>query len=176
MMIIGNPDRFSVEFSVDQTHDSLLIGRLCYQVSRDRVGDYDHLCDLNSAVGGFVELSKGKGHRYDRTLMSQEAEIAFSEINRHLFIDYGQSDQEAQEDWKRFRRFIAKPIGLDLFDGWKCFLVEDERRGRFLWKDLRQGGNPPVRECVLSAGEFDSVLSLFIAHMESEYPEYIFIG
>jgi hypothetical protein len=50
-------------------------------------------------------------------------------------------------------------------------LIEDDKIGRFLYKDFRLGDQAEVRETLLRAGEFDSTILLSIKHMYQNYPE-----
>ena len=64
---------------------------------------------------------------------------------------------------RNFERFDVIPIGVDAFDGWQAYLIEDERRGRYLWR----GPDEVVREAWLKAGIVDHTLEALMRDLNS---------
>ncbi len=160
-MIIGDRGRFAIEFQVDEPRlEHWLFGKLCYRVGGQEVGDYDLGGTLNGAVGAFIRLLEFKGSRQEPTLMSSPAADVFNRIDGALYIDSGQSDLQVRTDWESFKRFHAWPVGFDVFDDWKCYLIEDDKIGRFLWKDCRPGGDRSFRKRFYRRAS--SILSFFL--------------
>jgi len=97
--------------------------------------------------------------------MAMNAVEAFETIHRALFEDDERSDQQVMADWDEFSRFLAVPRGLESFDGWKAFLIEDELLGRYIWKgpDHDEG---EVLEANLVPGEFDDAIEALVAFID----------
>jgi hypothetical protein len=54
------------------------------------------------------------------------------------------------------------PRGLDVFDGWQAYLIEDRITGRLLWR----GPDRIVREACIGSCEFDRVVQAFVAALD----------
>ncbi len=170
-MIIGKSDTFAIRFSVDGLSGAWVFGNICYLVGGRSIGDYDLGGSLTAAVGAFLRLLEFTGMRKELSLMPLSAGDVFRRIDNAMYVDSGQSDEQVSADWRYYRRFHAKPVGFDVFDNWKCYLIEDGTFARFLWKDLRAVESETVSEQRLALGEFDQVISAFVQHLRDTYPE-----
>lgn len=171
-MLIGDRNSFAVEFSVTEPRiEHWLYGNICYWVGNQMIGDYRLSCTLNGAVGALVQLLAYAGDRYNKDLLDRPANNAFLSIFDRLYVDSGQSDAQVQSDKRNYWRFQVIPFGLNVFDYWMCFLIEDDDIGRFLCKDFRLGDRAEVQETLLRAGEMDSILFSFVKYMHDAYPE-----
>ena len=76
--LIGDPERFAIEFSVDEPRvEHWMFGKLCYQAGRRLIGNYEFGCSLNAGVAGFVDLLHFKGARFDEKLLKLPSRAAF---------------------------------------------------------------------------------------------------
>jgi hypothetical protein len=169
-MIIGNPDRFGVKFEIDLPYEHWLFGRMCYIVHNQCVGNYENGASLAVAINGLTSLMQFSGARNEESLITKPAADVFTEIDNALYLDRGQSDGRVARDRTYYWRFHAKPTGFDVFDHWKCYLVEDERVGRFLWVNLRDE-TKQVHEQQLARGEFDAVILSFLQYVRTNYQD-----
>jgi hypothetical protein len=171
-MLIGHRNTFAIEFSVSEPRfEHRLFGHVCYWVNSQMIGDYQSSCTLNGAVGALVQLLAFTGDRYNHDLINRAADDAFSSIFGPLYVDSGQSDVQVQSDKRNYWRFQTIPFGLDVFDYWMCFLIEDDEIGRFLCKDFRLGDRAEVQETLIRSGEFYFVICTFTEYMQTTYPE-----
>jgi hypothetical protein len=164
---IGDPDTFAVMFDVAEAPTPWLFGKCSYIVGNAVVGNYHAGCSLRVAIGAMRFVLEYRGRREDAELMRATTAEAFSQMNGGLYVDAGQSDERVAADKARFLRLEAINIGLDVFDGWKCFLVEDHDRARFIW--CHEQAEEAPREVALAPGEFDTVVAEFVEHIEAAY-------
>ena len=87
-------------------------------------------------------------------------------INEALYGSEANSseyDQLALEQtWARFD--VSLPI--DVFMGWKTFLIEDQERSRLIIKQLDKEG---VSEYILTKGEFDELNTQLFHELDNLY-------
>lgn len=162
-MLFGSKARFAVEADLDKVgaEDPFLLGRFCFWVGEEAVGDYELGGALSVALASCSNLLRFSENRGDGRLIAMPAADAFIEIYSALFVDNGQSDDQVKRDAEYYTRFVAIPMGFDVFDSWMAFLIEDRAIGRYLWKKMASEDDP-VHETMLMKGEFDSVLSEFV--------------
>jgi hypothetical protein len=168
MMMVGNKDRFAIEFDLDQAKlaDSKLsewkYGRVRWWCGGEEVGRYEPDTTLRDVSIEAARCLENEGERQDERLMG----VAIAEIVRTiaeaLFEDHGQSDEQVTADDQRYRRFVVRPL-VDVFDPWDVFLIEGEKRARLIWRRVKDG---KLRERELAAGEFDAVLRRFVEALD----------
>lgn len=174
-MTIGDPTSFAIQFEVFAPASPWLFGKIAYSVGASIVGDYEIGASLNVAYAGFMELLRFRGNRNDKALINAPKSDAFDVIDRALYTGPAGPCEEIAAELDAFNRFHAYPPGLDVFDFWKCFLVEDDVSGRFLWAGIgvTDGERGEVHEQLLAYGQFDSVIEGFIIHMREAYGVYL---
>jgi hypothetical protein len=171
-MLLGAKDLFAIEFELDNLQESeeararFMNGKFCFWVRGDRIGDYDYGGSLSVALHDCKRLLSYAGRRKEERLYLKSTEDVYSEIQRALYVDSGQSDEQMAEDSAYYIRFEAIPVGFDVFDGWMAFLVEGETTGRYIWRSPSTAGDV-LHEQQLPAGEFDRVLSTFVQAFEA---------
>lgn len=169
-MILGSKDSFAIEFEVDPIPQGaseehikymryFILGRMCFWVNHQQIGDYDLGGSLSVAAADLPTLLEKTGRRYAPALNAESAEKAFHTINDALYIDKGQPDEQVRQDWKTYSGFIAIPMGFDVFDEWKAFLVEGDQKARYLWLNYDEG---VVHEAILAIGEFEACIQEFL--------------
>jgi len=77
------------------------------------------------------------------------------------------SIEECEENWEIFGQYYALSQGIDIFDQWKGYLVENEKLARLVVRKS-QG---ELKDYFFTAGEFDDVLKKVISYFE----EYGFV-
>lgn len=158
MATIGNPGRFAVEFERDaRSPPDFPLGRFCYWVGGQRVGDYDHGTSFGTVIYVSKVVVASRGRRYMPRLMSIPLATAFEEV-RHALCDDQGSDAEVAERRRVYSRFVSLLSGVDSFDRWLGYAVEDDNRARFMWQE--PAGR--IQEVFLKAGEIEDVLSDFL--------------
>ena len=164
---VGAKEVFSVEYELDPAvaqDQRWLYGHMCFWVRGNMVGEYEEIATLNVALAVLPELLGNHGKRFDPILFSAPVEEAFSKIFSPLCIDSGQPDDQVARDEELYSRFTAVARGIDIFDNWDAFLIEDQFTGRFLFRRV----NSEVREAKIPAGEFDRVLAEFLKTLQAE--------
>lgn len=162
-MLFGSKSRFAIEADLDKVgaEDPFLLGRFCFWVGEKAVGDYELGGALSVALASCRNLLRFRENRGDSTLIAMPAADAFIEIYSALFVDNGQPDDQVKRDAEYYTRFVAIPMGFDVFDSWMAFLIEDRASGRYLWRKMDLEDDP-VHETMLLKGEFDAVLLEFV--------------
>ena len=167
-MLVGSRSTFATEFVVEDSRDSegqsWQFGHICFWAGGMSVGNYDELASLSVAIPAMSELLRYQGSRMSADLSMSPSEI-FYRIDDALYVEDRRSDQQVEADWNTFARYIATPVGLDVFDGWKAFIIEDERSGRYVWKETRREESE-VLEAHLAAGEFDEAIKTSVAYLK----------
>jgi hypothetical protein len=164
--IIGSNERFAVEYELqpldnpEQMH--WLPGRICFWIEGKKIGNYEEGAQLTVALATFSQLLRHQGNVRNERLLELPLVDAYQEIYSALYVDVGQPEEQVDQAWDEYSRFLAIPTGFDVFDRWMAFLVEDSERGRFMWR----GPDDRVHEAWLVAGEFFSVLGAFLEHLE----------
>jgi hypothetical protein len=123
-----------------------------------RVGNYDNGTSISVARHCLEALLRFHGKRHSTRLWDLPARAVFRELYSKLYLDDDRSDEQIRADFDEYSRYQASPSGLDVFDGWLAFLIEDEVRGRFIWEDPSSN----INEVSLPSGNFDSVITLFL--------------
>jgi hypothetical protein len=103
-----------------------------------------------------------RGRRQNTRLLTLPLLDAFREVYSALHVDTGQPEEEVERAWERYSRLYFVPTGFDVFDGWMGFLVEDQVRARYMWRDP----DDSIRETWLQTGEFDNVIDAFLTELE----------
>ncbi len=156
-MVVGEKNRFAIEFEADNPPvlgDNWLYGHFCYWAHNLRIGRFDEKTSLAVALKAFEFLDKRRGKRHSDAMMKLPAIDVLQRVDRALFLDEGQSDEQVRADAAEYSRFLAD-LGTDVFDGWRVLLVENDVVGRLIW---RRTLNSSAHECELRAGEFDKVV------------------
>jgi hypothetical protein len=167
MMIIGDVDRFGIEFELDYSKLSdphlaeWLFGKIRWWCGGASVGRFEEDATLRDAANEAVRVLVSAGNRRDDGLMRASAATVVATISEALFEDHGQSEQQLNSDEARYRRFVVRPL-IEEFDEWNVFLVESASQARLIWS-LR--GIDELREVWLLPGEFDSVLREFLSEL-----------
>ena len=166
-MQFGDRDTFAVLFDIDEPKTEWLFGKFGYVVNGCLVGNYDNGCTLRGVIGALKDLTENRGRRKSAELMRLNAEEASGRIDGALYVDSGQSDEVVAADRDFYWRFQVKHTGLEVFDGWKCYLIENNASARLIWCDQKRGTS--VSEGRMASGEFDNVLETFISYIENVY-------
>lgn len=157
-MIVGRPDRFAIQFEVEDRSE-WLFGRFAYVLNHRLVGRYDKEATLAVAVSGITVLLTRAGQRVDPELLAMPTSHAFKTLHTALYVDDARTDAEVHADAERFSQFCVSGI-IDVLDDWHCFPIEGNGIGRFLYARWDEIDNP--LEVVLREGEFDEVCQQFL--------------
>lgn len=177
-MIVGDTNRFAVEFDLDPSLQSdpelarWLYGRIRWWCGGETVGIFEPKTTVLDVVVSVERIVSFAGARQSSSLIGETAEAIHRTVIRALYEDYGQSIEQMREDQRTYQRFLVRPEAQE-FDPWVILLVEDETRGRLIWSSrdhyefdaLVPGVG--VRETELKAGEFDDVQRSFLRELKS---------
>lgn len=182
-MIVGDPDRFAVEFELDSSRMSepdyfrWLWGRIRWWCGGQSVGIFEPQAQLIDAVVPMeIHLRRMAGGQGE-DLIDEPAESAFRTVMAAIYEDRGQSFEQMREEGAPVG---SVPVGPQVyeFDPWRLFLFEDDTRGRLLWKsrdhyefDALVAG-VPLQEVWLRAGEFDGVQKRFLDEIAAAEREF----
>ena len=163
---------FAIEYSLGPRSGNVSIdhwmeGNVRFVAGGLPLGDFETETSLNAAWAASKELVANRGRRFVNRLMTQSPIRAFHEIFSALSIDSGQSHEQVAADWDKYSPLFGLWRGLDVFNRWDAFLIEDGRSARFLWRSIESP--TAVHEHGLVPGQFDDILEGFIDAMKAEY-------
>lgn len=183
-MIVGDPERFAVEFELDVTRMSepdfwrWQWGRIRWWCGGESVGIFDPQVQLIYTVVRMRQLVDHPSNREGESLIREPVEVIFQTVIPALYEGCDeQSWDEIRENKARYDGIMVGPEAFE-FDPWRLMLVGDGSRGRFLWssrdhfEDAGLVPGVPLREVELRAGEFHAVQRLFlneVAGIETEF-------
>ncbi|WP_028543599.1 Imm42 family immunity protein [Paenibacillus taiwanensis] len=153
-MIVGNRSLFAVEFELDQEHGGIwLFGKMCYWIRGRRIGNYELGTSLRDVLFSMDTLVQDNGNRKHIELFGLNRSDLFLRLDGALF-GYETSkydDKAVLETWARFN--IVLPV--DIFDGWKIYLVDNMEVSRILFKNINE---MEIQEEEFGIGLFDEVI------------------
>lgn len=152
-MIVGDRKRFAIEYELDNEYGGAwLFGKICYWVFDRCIGNYDLGTSLRDVLFQMTLIIKDSGKRMNDDLFALKANDLYRRLNEALYGTKAESskyDQLAiEQTWARFD--VTMPV--DVFDGCKIFLIENQEKSRLIIKQLNREG---ISEDILTKGEFD---------------------
>jgi hypothetical protein len=151
--IIGTPARFAVEYSLDQEHGGVwLFGKVRFWIGCESVGDFDLGTSLRDFLFQIEAGRRNRGRRTNGRFDSMPAHLVIDNLNAALFVPGNAELEEISvvEEWARHQ---LNP-GIDVFDDWRIYLVENAVTARLLWQHKTNS----AKEIILAPGECDTVL------------------
>jgi hypothetical protein len=166
MPVVGDPSRFAIEYELDEDHGGLwLFGRFCFWCGGAQVGNYELGASLRDVLFQLEQLVKYYERlRANPRFGAMSASAVFHTLDTALYrdIDTDTFELAAEEQWRRHK---VVP-NIDVFDGWKGYLVEDEQTARLIFA---RDPYVDVMELSLKPGEFDAVLEAALGALEKIY-------
>lgn len=155
-MIIGMRSRFAVEFELNkESGGDWLFGKFSFWIEDRRIGDYNLGTSLRDVLFQMRSIVRDNGTRSHGELFVLDKNELYKRINGTLYgYEVSEYYQVAlKETWARF----DVKIPVDVFDGWKIFLVENRSsdKARLIVMKLE---TEEIYETVLRQGEFDEVI------------------
>ncbi len=167
-MIIGEKDSFAIQFEVNPKPDRWLFGHICFIINNIEIGDYYDETSLNTAVGYLKDLLWYTGIRNEPTLFQLDKVELFWKIDNALYGNSDISREEIMENCERFEKFHALSPGVDIFDKWKGYLIENKEQGRLIIRNPQE----EINEYFIKAGEFDFVIKKLVYFFEQNYSQF----
>ena len=154
MPVVGDSERFAVEYELNEKHGGVwMFGRFCYWCAGKRIGDFDVGTSLRDVLFQLDQLARDNGSRANRRFSMLSGADVFRLLDGVLFGDDEMNNERIAEDEQWARHQILPPV--DVFDGWKGFLVEDNQGARLI---LACEPFEDVAEVALQPGEVDEAL------------------
>jgi immunity protein 42 of polymorphic toxin system len=138
-----------------------LFGRFCYWIGGKQVGDYEMGTSLRDVFFNLKWIAHDCGNRREARLCLSHPEELFELLDRSL---YG-VEELAPNVWvpECPARFDVRPP-VDVFDGWKVYLVECDMVDLFVYKNTGTGRNVEIYEA--PRGTFDMVVQHSYVYLE----------
>jgi Immunity protein 42 len=151
-MEFGDMSRFAVSFELNENSGGpWLFGKFCYWIDNRMIGDYAQGTTLRDVIGALKWIVWDAGKREDCQRFSMPGEDVYRAIDSSL---YGHPENAGRESEDATARFDVCPH-VDIFNGWKVYLVECEEEARLLYKS---SSDRTPREFFLRKGEFDKCI------------------
>jgi len=166
--IIGEKNRFAIEYSFLGVEGNLMYGHLCYWICNMQIGDFSEVICLSDCLESITWMVKDNGKREHKELFYSinSSEIIFDALGS---VDSIYNSKAMEEQWAKF-----SIIGL--IDGWRVYLIEYKKKARFIIVDYRpfvEGiGDCVLTEVYLEAGLFDEAITILYHDFFSMYDQY----
>lgn len=161
-MDFGDRSIFAIQLELNSDPGGAwLFGRFCYWIGGKQVGDYEIGTSLRDVFFNLKWIAHDCGNRRDDHLCHREPEDLFELLDRSL---YGM-EEIAADVWlpESPARFDIRPP-VDIFDGWKVYLVECNTADWFVYKNIRTGLE--IENLKVPIGRFDLVLHESYIYLE----------
>lgn len=171
-MIIGDPATFAVEVDPDRPprheFDALLVwGHCCFWIGGRQVGDRLRAQRVRLFWAACETIVEHSGARGAPELEHVSAEAVYREIDYALYGELAADVEEANELWRTYGPHVIHPQGVEAFDGYKVYCVENAREARIVWRHAVEN---MLHEARIPAGELDTVLTRFRAWFDQMFP------
>ena len=161
-MDFGDRNIFAIQLELNSDPGGAwLFGRFCYWINEKQVGDYELGTSLRDVFLNLKWIVHDCGNRRgDRLCLSQPEEL-FELLDGSL---YGVGEL-APDVWlpESPARFDIRPP-VDVFDGWKVYLVECDTRDLFVYQNVGTGRKIEIFKA--STGRFDMAVQQAYLYLE----------
>jgi len=155
MSVVGDKGRFAVEYDVNPDPGGVwLFGRMCFWIFGRQIGQFSLGLSLRDALFELEHLLRDGGRRRNPRLFGLSARQIADVLDDALYLGQNAEYESVATDEQWARNNVT--MSLDVFSGWKLFLIEQGDVARLVV--LRS--NQEVEEFQLNEGEFDSVIAL----------------
>jgi len=164
-MILGDRNRFAIEFQVDPDPCGISIyGQCCFWAGGEKLGNYDLITRLGDVFFQMHSIVKDCGKRKSNWVDLDVKEV-FLKLDTILYsTPYG---GEVYDDI--FPAAYNVRINTESFDGLTIFLLDcDILTSRLIYS---KDDGLTVKEVRLVPGEFDSVIKRFYIELDKLYEE-----
>lgn len=164
-MIVGDSSQFAVEFELDKEYGGTwLFGKFCFWINKKCIGDYEMGTSLRDILFQLKHLVRDNGNRSNEELFRLSKEELYNRLNCVLYgYEPSEFEEKAlEETWARFN--ITLPV--DIFDGWKLFIVENKVKTRIVAKQI---DDDDIFEFTLVLKEFDNVINSVYQELNNLY-------
>jgi len=164
-MILGDKNRFAVEFEIDSDPCGISIyGQCCLWIGGDKLGNYNLITRLGDVFHVIHRIVKDCGKRNSNWIDLDAREI-FCKLNEILYLML--YNGEVYNDVAPAAYDVR--INTESFDGLKIFLLDcDILISRLIYS---RNEGITVKEVRLVPGEFDSVVKRFYIELDKLYEE-----
>lgn len=168
-MIIGNPSRFAIEFELKPQYGGVWMwGHLRYWCVGTELGDFRIDTSLRDALfeldGMRWAVGKHESERFQKMPALEMIRQLHAGLFPFLYGEHGLVPPGLPEEEQWARHKIAPCV--DVFDGWRVFLVESDHTGRIVYarRPFTEASSVEV-----SRGEVDEVLMRARQEMDAVY-------
>lgn len=165
--ILGNKNSFAIQYEITEVYENFIYGKLCYWIDNMQIGEYDEGVTISDLFWNIQDLVRDNGKRVHNELFQLELEELFQRLNSTLFGNGNEQYNEISEleIWARFN------IGLnvDIFRGYKVFLVESENKARIISSDKKG----IINQYYIEKGVVDKLFIKFFNELNKVYENYI---
>jgi hypothetical protein len=152
-MEFGDRARFAVSFELNQNSGGLwMFGKFCYWIDGRTIRDYDQGTSLRDVIVALKWIVSDAGKPEDCRRFLMLGEDSYRAIDSSL---YGYPENAAAESENGATAQFEVCPSVDVFNGWKVYLIECEEKAKLLYKC---SSDSSVSEFLLRKGEFDECI------------------
>ena len=173
MKVFGDYSTFAICYELDSNYGGAwLFGKFCYWIGGLQVGDYELGTSLRDVLMFLERVFKDNGCRENQELFELSALEFHNRLFNTLYTGYtgkdtGYEDMAMQECWA----CLEIDIPVDIFDGWKIFMVEHNQKSRVVYK--RVSDDESLSQLYLSSRFVEKVISDAYTDLSKVYQEEI---
>jgi hypothetical protein len=165
-MIYGQPERFAVEWELDEDHyGTWMLGRIRYWVNGIQLGDWTPKTCLRDALGSLIYVVGDSGKRQHDELHRLPPTEAFDRLDKVFDTEDVNAKNFLGEEYARFRIELPPDEG---FHGWQLYMTESGADARLLlgsWANDGRGSRF-IKAQHLNKGEFDAIVARLQIELE----------
>ncbi|WP_216898385.1 Imm42 family immunity protein [Nocardia alni] len=163
MVLVGDPQRFAVEYELDAAGSDTppshwIFGRIRWWCGNQPVGRYESSTAIRYVASAAERILRQDSGRHESDLVDLPAGEVARIVTEALFADNDRSDEQIAADGTRYGPYFVSPRTA-AFDPWDIFVVESATHARLIWGQV---DHRELHELRLRAGEFAQVLRGFL--------------
>lgn len=173
MRLIGKTSRFAVQYELDANYGGeWMYGKFCFFCNEQQIGDYELGTSLRDVLFQLDEVAKFKrraNQRFDAMTAKEVFALVDAGLSGDLKVLAPDAGVVEEEQWRNLCLF---PV-VDVFDGWKGFLLRGEEIERLIFSVVPY---LEVKEAKLDCGEIDGVIECVRKELNEIYEREINTG
>ena len=147
----GIRERFAIEADIDDCIDRSIIGKFCFWLYGERLGDWKDAALLNGCVGGLRSFCQEDADWYEPGIWDLDASEVFQLLYEiPMSVPYGEEPVRGAPN-----RFTLSHLGLSSFEKFDVFLIKSDCGfERCVWREYPKR---EIHDCRFEPGEMENV-------------------
>ncbi|NJN10829.1 MAG: hypothetical protein HC815_23690 [Richelia sp. RM1_1_1] len=161
-MIFGTKEHFAIECIINNSSDlESIFGHIAIWISKEQLGQLPLTVLLKTPVTHFQESIIQCGKRRQKKFETMNSSEVFNFLQAALWgePEENRSNIDIIEEYKEYEKFNISTNFSESFDGESLYLIEDDRKERFIWKTF---DSEQIKEINLALGTYEKIVQSFL--------------